>query len=35
MRISIGFKLKKSKKRNDETIPVYVNIILNRKRVEL
>lgn len=35
MRISIGFKLKRSKKRNDETIPVYVNIILNRRRVEL
>lgn len=35
MRISIGFKLKRSKKRNDESIPVYVNIILNRRRVEL
>ncbi|WP_394697568.1 hypothetical protein [uncultured Sunxiuqinia sp.] len=35
MRITIVFLLKKSKKREDRTCPVYVRFTLNEKRVEL
>jgi site-specific recombinase XerD len=35
MRIIIGFTLKFSKKRPDETYPIYVRFTLNKKRVEL
>src|SRR5680860_987344 len=35
MRITIGFSLKFSKKKPDETYPVYARFILNKKRVEL
>jgi len=35
MRVSIVFQLKKSKKRQDGSCPVYTRFTLNRKRVEL